>query len=133
MTTSGETKRFLSAVFDGADGLFELLAISKDEEQPVSRLFTDDLDELCAEIDRVKDDANFYFGVTKKRDKAGTKESAYKICCFWADLDFKDFAGGEAEARERIHVFRFKPSIIINTGGGLHCYWLFKKPMSAIF
>lgn len=127
--STDENKRFLSTVFAGTVGLIELLALDKDAEGVASQIFTNDIGEICQEVERLRDVANLYFGVTTKKDKSGNKDSSFEIVGFYADIDFRDFKGGEAEAREILLKFQFKPSIIVGTGGGLHCYWLFREPV----
>jgi len=34
----------------------------------------------------------------------------------------------EDEARDFLRLFGLEPSIVIRTGGGMHCYWLFSRP-----
>jgi hypothetical protein len=41
----------------------------------------------------------------------------------WADLDFKQYRGGEAEAREALDNYKHEPNIVIASVNGLHAYW----------
>jgi RepB DNA-primase from phage plasmid len=80
-------------------------------------------------------------GVRRGRD--GTKNGVVGIMAFWADLDAKAFlhqagllsptqrAEGKRLAQQRLLErlpAALQPSIIIDTGGGLQCWWLFKEP-----
>lgn len=53
-------------------------------------------------------------------------QSAYvgAVNCFFAELDAKDY-GGKENARAHISDLPVTPSVIIDSGGGFHCYWLF--------
>lgn len=52
-------------------------------------------------------------------------QSAYlaSVNALYTEFDFKDFASAEATI-EHVNNLPHPPSIIINSGGGLHCYWL---------
>jgi DNA-binding transcriptional ArsR family regulator len=52
-------------------------------------------------------------------------QNAYlaSINALYTEFDFKDFTSAEATI-EHVNKLPHPPSIIINSGGGLHCYWL---------
>ncbi len=45
----------------------------------------------------------------------------------FVDIDFKDTP--EDKARRTLEDFPLKPSFIVNSGGGFHCYWLLTVPV----
>lgn len=47
-----------------------------------------------------------------------------------ADVDAKGIAIDLAEARRRIEALPLPPSIIVNSGNGLHVYWLLNEPVT---
>ena len=53
-------------------------------------------------------------------------QSAYvsAVNCFFAEHDAKDY-GGKEQARAHIDDLPVTPSVVIDSGGGFHCYWLF--------
>jgi putative DNA primase/helicase len=69
---------------------------------------------------------NVYFGVATRDGRAGKKENIVQIPSVWCDIDFKDIA--EDEAHIKLSEFPFKPSIVIHSGGGIHCYWVLSEP-----
>jgi predicted transcriptional regulator len=74
------------------------------------------------------DDIHTYFGVHPTRQKVQGRASGKDIACIncvFADFDNKDF-GGEDATLEQINKSSFSPSVIINSGGGFHAYWLLK-------
>lgn len=73
-----------------------------------------------------------YVGAATRIKSGGTKEHCREAIWTWADIDFKDFPGGETDARERLADFHIPPSIVILTGGGLHCYWLLTVPVDLV-
>src|SRR5262245_19911338 len=74
---------------------------------------------------------NVYFGVCTRRDRDGSKDGVLELPALWADIDFKDLAGGENEAREVVKSFPLTPSIIVNSGHGYHPYFILKEPIAA--
>ena len=80
-------------------------------------------------------DSDVYFGLglfdkplAQGRGKAA---DVIGIGCVWADVDFgpghkKPVAPDEATARRIISSVIPAPSIIVHSGGGLHCYWLLR-------
>ncbi len=84
------------------------------------------VDKFCEE----HKERNIYFGVATRDGKGGTKKNVASISCVWAEIDNKHFPEApEARVQEVIEKFPFKPTIIVNSGGGLHLYWLFEKPV----
>lgn len=73
---------------------------------------------------------NIYFGVAARRlPDNGKLENCTTLAVLFAEIDFKDFSGGEAEARAKLAAFPIQPHIVVFSGGGLHCYWLLTEPM----
>jgi hypothetical protein len=48
-----------------------------------------------------------------------------------ADVDFKDHSLAPEEIRQRIDQTLLRASLVVSTGGGLHCYWLFREAETA--
>jgi len=74
-----------------------------------------------------------YFCVGTLRDGAAGRSKAYVgwIAGLHADVDFKDHACAPEEIRQRIEQALLPASLVIETGGGLHCYWLFREAEAA--
>ena len=60
-----------------------------------------------------------------KRNKDACVETGF----LHADIDFKNVVEDEPTIRERLRTLRYPPSIIVRSGNGLHCYWLFKEAL----
>jgi hypothetical protein len=68
-----------------------------------------------------------YIGVATRRSaESGALENCAELSCVFVDIDFKTTS--EADARERLATFPLSPSLVINSGGGLHVYWLMREP-----
>ena len=50
------------------------------------------------------------------------------INTLFAEFDAKDFTGGKPAALAHVHGLGNAPSVIIDSGGGYHCYWLLADP-----
>lgn len=101
-------------------GLIELRAISHGQVR--GQVFTRDMDKVDA-FCRDHREAEVYFGVAP-RIKAGYggKSNCAPLHCLFADIDFKDTP--ESDAREALARMAPQPSIVVHSGGGLHCYWI---------
>ncbi|MBK9745836.1 MAG: DUF927 domain-containing protein [Chloroflexi bacterium] len=73
-----------------------------------------------------------YFAPCLRSQKQGKAEVAALLPALWVDLDCDDDAARRAEALAKLHTFSPPPSAIIDSGGGLHAYWLLKEATSLI-
>lgn len=77
---------------------------------------------------------DLYFGVhpsavskgPRNRTKIGDIEA---VNCLYADVDSKDFDNDKETALDHIDTFELPPSVVVDSGGGYHCYWLFEDPI----
>lgn len=95
----------------------------KSKEQLVAQyesLIKEGVDERCG----------VYFGVCPRTSYKGNKASINRAHVLWADLDDKNYSGGKKEALSRLRQFRFKPTLIIDSGHGYHAYWKLKEPQT---
>ncbi len=113
-----------SAVFDGCDGFIEFRALPR-KAQGFFQL--EDEAGMSTFLAAHQED-NLYFGVATRRDgTSGALENCRHLGALFADVDFK--VTPEPEARERLARLAVKPSIVINSGGGLHVYWILQEPL----
>ncbi len=70
-----------------------------------------------------------YFAPCLRREKQGKAEAAALLPALWVDLDCDDDAARRAVALTKLHTFDLPPSAIIDSGGGLHAYWLLSEPV----
>ena len=61
-----------------------------------------------------------YFGVSTRFGESGTKRDCYRVKCAWLDLD---------DCKVSDCNFDIKPDVVVDSGGGVHAYWLLKTPM----
>ena len=73
--------------------------------------------------------AGVFFGVLpRKSEGTGKSEDALPGMAAWADFDFRDFEGGEAECRRMLAGFPLPPTVLVRSGHGFHAYWVMKEP-----
>ena len=76
---------------------------------------------------------DIYFGVHPSIREKGPKERAtikdiQAINCLYADLDIADFDDDNDILMTHIKSLQLRPSVIVASGGGYHCYWLLEEP-----
>jgi P4 family phage/plasmid primase-like protien len=113
------TLNILTSVLDRTQHDIELRALPS-----MRRIFSRKIQKLIAFINDNFGE-NLFFGVCT-REGGGRKEHVREAVCFFADLDFKKYQGGESEAWERLNAFQYKPTFIIHSGNGIHAYWFLR-------
>jgi hypothetical protein len=78
-----------------------------------------------------------YFGVhpaselPQRGDSAKLRATIPDIAavnCLFAEFDAKDFAGDKPATLAHVDGLAVPPSVIVDSGGGYHAYWLFRAP-----
>lgn len=95
-------------------------------------------DEIAESAEDLDSRGNVYFAVgvqELKESVTRTADGVSAIPGFWCDIDVRGdghvkaaLPGTIEEARKFVNGLLLKPSVIVASGGGLHCYWLFNKP-----
>lgn len=114
------------------EGMIELRAIQADG--PIQdRLFSRSIAEIQTWIEANKA-YNLYYGINTRHPdtQTGSKRDIFEICAFQADLDFKDYGGGEEEAKSRLEAFPLKPTMLLNSGGGYQALWVLTNPLKCM-
>jgi len=80
---------------------------------------------------------NVYFGVNPCKAQGGIYERTGKdgwrvgaVNCVYADFDSKHFDAGLDGIMTHLDTLPLYPSVTVLTGGGIHAYWLFSKPIA---
>jgi len=50
------------------------------------------------------------------------------VNCFFSEYDGKDFADGKTGALAHVKALALAPTVVIDSGGGYHCYWFLAEP-----
>jgi len=125
-------KDFLKELLDGSNGYMEIRSIDPLTEIVVSREWLS-LEQL--EYWEPLKGVNVYMGVRPRKDnKSGKSKDTLASNWLWADYD--NLQGNDAYEKYRALQGRLKvtgvpkPSIVINSGNGLHAYWKMDKPIN---
>jgi hypothetical protein len=74
---------------------------------------------------------NIYFGIFPRLNNNGTDTGIKQLTCGYIDNDVKkDHQNDWGGCLYRLKNFEFRPSVIVKSGNGLHCYWVFKEPVA---
>lgn len=127
-------RQFLELLFDNHfkqhKGFIQILQkrVNKKTDKP---LYFKSISELLNNFNMFTD--NIWFGLAPREFERGIKEAIKYITCLGIDIDigteghevFNEFNTKE-NALKFIAEFELKPSIIVDSGHGLHLYWLLK-------
>ena len=124
MSATIRTRDVLAALFSGCEGLVEFRALPSK-----ARIFAraDETDAIAAWL-RQHRQQNTYWGVSTRRDRrTGSLANCRQLGALFVDID----AGARPVDDVRAELARVlvPPSIVLGSGGGLHCYWLLREPL----
>ena len=122
MSLSADVAEFLTQFFQGTEHQVELRALPCK-----ARVFARTHNDISSFITRNCDKNNIYFGVATREGRSGDKDHCRELPAFWVDVDFKTTC--EDAVWERLEEFPLQPSIFVESGGGLHLYWLLKEAL----
>lgn len=113
---------FFSKIFQHCEGKVEIRPL------PGKPGFFDieDVGGIAAHCDEFQN-SNLYFGVATRDGQGGSKANVVDIPCLWCDLDFK--ITPHKIVVEKLKKFPFKPSMVVQSGGGIHLYWMLREPV----
>jgi P4 family phage/plasmid primase-like protien len=136
-----QAENFIKTLYNDAKGGFISLWTLEDKK---TRWFAvNQIDELIEEAIKLRDSHNVYFGVGVRKEtlgeyKRGKNEDVLSLPGVWVEIDLKggDHAAVNLPAEEDVQgildTFPLEPSIVVHSGGGLHCYWLFQEPATIV-
>jgi hypothetical protein len=98
-----------------------------------------DHDEAARQAMTLAGNYDIYFGVGVQGDKGrtnqrGKADTVIAIPGLWLDVDCRGGAHSATnlptldEARSLVGLFGLQPSVVVHTGGGVHVYWIFRRP-----
>lgn len=119
---------FLSELYGDADGW---LTIWTRDKQTSWYKLPEQLEEVAA----FRHPLDIYFGVGLGNERRGGRLTADLVTIIpgiWMDVDLRGPAHKQQNLPETVSdcagLFPVQPTIIVNSGSGLHCYWLFREP-----
>lgn len=75
--------------------------------------------------------ADVWFAPALRDGEYGGAAHVTRLQSLWCDVDAKCFRGGKQEAYEAIRGLPLPPTLLVDTGGGFHPYWLLAQPIAA--
>lgn len=103
---------------------------------PSSYFFSSVSDAANLTIGLCNQGIDVYVGVNPRIGQQGTKDNVHYLSAFHAEIDYGSIGHKKAsefmnyaEALDAINNFHLKPSMVIHSGGGFHCYWILTKPL----
>jgi len=66
---------------------------------------------------------NVHYGVCPRVRKSGKITDVSHAVALWADVDYYKGQEDRRACFERLTAFKPRPSVIVSSGGGFHCYW----------
>jgi hypothetical protein len=132
-----DRRDFLQALYRGApDELYLELRCIHPENHAVRSFWSKigDKRSLSAAFNRAgelnRDGYGIYFAPCLRHSKSGKANATALLPAFWLDIDCGDETGQRQTALERLNSFTPAPSTILDSGGGLHTYWLLDEPLA---
>ena len=111
-----DRQEFLKELFSGTGAFVEIREINGDV---IKQLFykVKDIDKYIP-----PQDTNVYYGVFDRNSRSGKAENCNTSRVVWADFDHMEIG----EVKRRLNGF-LEPSIWVNSGHGIHTYWLLNE------
>jgi hypothetical protein len=76
------------------------------------------------------DGYSLYFAPCPRTKQKGNAEAAALLPALWVDLDCDNDPARRETELNKLKAFNPLPSIIVDSGGGWHAYWLLSEPFS---
>ena len=133
-----DTRAFLSTIYRNCDEGYITLTLLPDRKTLWFKV--NEIEKVLAAVKKYGAKTNTFFGVGLRRkvlqnNLRGSENDILTITTLYADLDIRSNAHAETalpcstdEAIEFLNSLPLKPSIIVNSGNGLHAYWLLDTP-----
>mgnify|MGYP000772044878 FL=1 len=133
-----DTKEFLTEIYRGCDEGYITLTLLPERRTLWFKL--GEFDKLEQAVEKYSDKTNIYFGVGLRKkilpnNLRGKDNDISTVTALYADIDIKSKAHAQTalpssvnEAMEFLNSIPLTPSILVNSGNGLHAYWLLDEP-----
>lgn len=129
---------FFSALYGNTTGFIAIWDKQSKQTRWFSTARPDEIGKTCQAMAAKGQDV--YFGVGLQEGALnsftrGTSETVSTLPGFWVDIDIfgpghskSDLPQTKEDALQILEIMPFEPSVVVDSGGGLHTYWLFNSP-----
>jgi hypothetical protein len=128
---------FLEALFgeylERHKGFIQVAAVVPFADKPITRFFPN-IDTLAKEP--FPEDQEVFFGTCPRERTKRRRDNFRYITALWTALDVggSGYSGKDAfdncqQAARAVRLFPLAPSIVVESGRGVHLYWLLEQPM----
>lgn len=137
MVERAEIERFVKALFGQAaayDGPAFVCSLFNGNGGGERKLLTRSLDDLCRHAERWNGKERGLYICTnllRPGERSRNKNAIGQIVTLHVDTDFKTTGLSRDEALARILALPHVPTMIVESGGGLHLYWVLSDPLNA--
>lgn len=125
---------FLKGLFGETLHKVELRACGNTRDRGAVSSFEGDVQRFCERHD--EPGMGVYFGVATRGglkkangDLSGAKDNVAECPALWVDIDCVKAGIPGAAALQALAFLPFPPSIVVNSGGGLHAYWVLEEAL----
>ena len=132
----GQSALLWRQLYQQCDGYLELRAVPEQPGgMPLRRFFRlpdglRDAERFAAANDG---QAHVFFSALPRAEPRGGSDAVRNVPLLFADIDAKDFPGGEAEIEDRLDnlaAVGLGPTAVVRSGGGgRHAYWVLQEPV----
>lgn len=127
-----DSLNFLKRFFGDAEGQIDLRRLPNNRGSGANNIFSRDDAAIHSFLKKGDTDGfGCYFGVCTRRKGAasGAKENCVEAVAIWVDIDaLKEQIPGET-VLSTLAYLPHPPSIVVNSGGGIHAYWMLEEPV----
>jgi hypothetical protein len=134
-----EQKAFFENLYKNIDsGFIELRTFYKSKpNKPMFLESTNAIDKLQGELNRLRPETDIFFGVSiRKTNSNGKKENCHYLPALYIDIDTgqtghnkQSYFNTKEDALFHLSKLNLKPSAVVDSGHGVHVYWLLDKPL----
>ncbi len=137
-TASDFFNEMFEPAFNSGCGNIEIRTFPKDQA-PQQHFLGSESEAAKRAYSLCKQGFDVYFGVNPRSGNGGKKENVHYVSAFHAEIDYGEAGHKKTsvhqtydEALKAIQAFPMEPTVIIHSGGGLHCYWVLSNPVKVM-
>lgn len=128
-----DVEKFLTYMFEGQRGHVELMFMGTDRIPNVKSYALYDptwIRYATNRVNKLRHFENCYFGVCPRKESVerhATENQVIDVPHLWVDIDGKMLEVSLDEQLEKIMALEVKPTLVIMSGNGYHCYWRLRE------